>query len=144
MEKLLVVSSRWTFFFKLALPLFWGILGAGITILFYVSPLDSLKKPFDPWTARLLFTSFYLSSIVLLYLLFGNVKWVAIQKDHLIVSNFFHSYKYTLDSIAAFDEVNWIVFRKVTIKFHQKTFFGSEIHFVKSHYWTFWLQEKNK
>ncbi len=139
--KIQTVSSRWTFLFKMALPLLWLIIMGGLSILIAFSPLDSLKGPVSPMTAKLLVISLFFSILAMLYIFYGRAKWVGMTDSYLYVSNFFKSYKYTYDSVERFEEVYMVFFTKVVIHFHQPTKFGKSIYFVKSLYWKYFLEK---
>jgi len=139
--KIQTVSSRWTFLFKLALPLFWLVVMGSISLIVLLSPLETLKEPFSPLTAKLLVVSFFLSILGLLYFLFGKAKWVGMDEQKFYVSNFFMSYKYTYNSIAHFEELNMLLFTAVVVHFHQPTKFGKSVFFVKSYYWKYFLEK---
>jgi hypothetical protein len=139
--KIQTVSSRWTFILKLAFPLFWLIFMGGITLLVCFSPLDNLREPFDPITAKGLVLSFYLTVLLVFYWLFMRAKWVALSETNLYVSNFFRSYKYTYDSLSGFEETNMFIFTRVVLHFHQPTKFGKSIFFVRSYYWKHYLEK---
>ncbi len=113
----------------------------GMTVIILISPLDNIKEPFSPFVAKLISISFYLSVTTILYMLFGKTKWVGMTENHLYISNYFKSFKYTYDSIESFEEVNMLLFTKVIIHFHQPTKFGKSIYFVRSHYWKYFLEK---
>jgi len=140
-SKIQVVSSRWTFFLKLAFPFLWAIFMGGVTIIILLSTLQQVQKPFDPLTAKLLVGSFYLSTLGIFYLLFLRIKWVGMTPTHLYVSNFFRSYKYTYDSVERFEETNILLYKRITIHFHDKTKFGKTIFFIRSHYFRYFLEK---
>mgnify|MGYP001054882725 CR=1 FL=1 len=139
--KIQTVSSRWTFILKLAFPLVWAILMGGITLVICLSPLETLRDPFDPFTAKGLIISFYLTILILFYWLFMRSKWVALSETNLYVSNFTKSYKYTYDSLSGFEEVNMFIFTKVVLHFHQPTKFGKSVSFIRSYYWKHYLEK---
>jgi hypothetical protein len=139
--KIQTVSSRWTFLLKLALPLFWLIVMGGICLIINFSPLENIQKPFNPLIAKILFSSFYISVIIFLFIFFGKSKWVGISITHLYVSNFFHSFKYTLESVSKIEEKNFYIFKLIKVEFHQATKFGDSIFFIKSYYWDYFLKK---
>jgi hypothetical protein len=141
MKKIQPVSSRWTFFLKLAFPLLWIIIMGGVTVLMLISPLENIKEPFSPSTAKAMMIGFYLTVIGLLYLLFMRTHWVGLDTKNIYVSNFFKSYKYTYNSIAKFEEKNMLLYTIVVIHFHQKTKFGKSIYFIRNHYWNYFLEK---
>jgi len=136
-----VVSTRWTLFLKLLLPTFWIAFFGAATVAVFALDIQ-VGEPFTPTSARLLVASFAVGSIGLLYLLFLRIKWVAIDKEYLYVSNFFQMRRYTFDSIAALEEQKVLFWRTMTIEFAAPTYFGQKIMFISSHYWGYFL-EKN-
>lgn len=141
MSKPQVVSTRWTLFLKLILPTLWTCFFGGMALAMLFVELQ-VNEPFSPLTARLMMFSFAVSTVGLLYLLFMRVKWVAMDAEHFYISNFFKSYKYTYDSVAAIEETKILWWRRITIHFHQPSAFGKSVFFIASYYWTYFL-EKN-
>lgn len=142
-DKLQVVSSRWTFFLKLALPVFWTCFfgTATIAILFFIS-LDGIAEPFTPLSARLLVASFFVATMGLFYLLFMRNKWVGLTPSHIYVSNFMKSRKYTYNSLAKIEESKaFFFFKRVTLHFHEPTLFGKTIFFMSNYYWHYFLNK---
>ena len=141
MAQMQVVSSQWTLSLKLLLPSFLFCFGGGGTIIFFTLPLSGIGEPFSPLSAKLLFFSFYVSAAGLYYIIFCNIKWVALDAEKLYISNFFKSFEYTYDSIAKVEEKRMLVWNKVTIHFHQPGEFGSNIVFFGSYFWHYYLKK---
>ena len=106
-----------------------------------ISPLESIRDPFSPSTAKAMMIGFYLTVIGLSYLLFMRTVWVGLDTKNIYVSNFFKSYKYTYNSVAKFEEKNMLLYTIVVIHFHQKTKFGKSIFFIRNHYWNYFLEK---
>lgn len=136
-----VVSSPWTLTLKLLLPMFWFTFFGGLTLVLLFSDLGSIKEPLTPTSVRLIMVSFVISTAGLYYLVFSRIKWVAMDEQHLYVSNFFKSFQYTYDSIAKVEETKILLWQKVTLHFHQPTQFGSSIVFFGSYYWYYFLKQ---
>lgn len=113
----------------------------GLSVIICLSPLDELREPFDPLTAKGLIVSFFLTVLLIFYWLFMRAKWVGMTTSHLYVSNFLKSYKYTYDSISGFEEVNMLLFTRVVLHFHQPTKFGKSVFFIRSYYWKYFLEK---
>lgn len=141
MKNMQVVSSPWTLSLKLLLPTFWFCFIGGLAIILLFYPLEGLKEPFTPMTARLMVISFGLSTAGIYYLVFRPIKWVSMDTEYIYVSNFIKSYQYTYDSIARVEESRMLFWNKVTIHFHQPTQFGQSIAFFGSYYWYYFLKK---
>ena len=141
MKNMQVVSSPWTLSLKLLLPTFWFCFFGGLAIILLFYPLDDLKEPFTPMTARLMIISFVLSTAGIYYLVFLPIKWIAMDTEYIYVSNFMKSYQYTYDSIVRVEESRMLFWNKVTIHFHGSTQFGKTIVFFGSYYWYYFLKK---
>lgn len=141
MKNMQVVSSPWTLALKLLLPTFWFCFFGGLAVILLFYPLEDLKEPFTPTTARLMVISFVLSTAGIYYLMFLPIKWVSMDAKYLYVSNFMKSYQYTYDSIARVEESRMLFWNKVTIHFHDSTQFGQTIVFFGSYYWYYFLKK---
>ncbi|MDC0230573.1 hypothetical protein OAK19_01270 [Aureispira] len=136
-----VVSSKWTLSLKLLLPAFLLSFGAAGLIIFFTLPLDGIGEPFSPLTAKFLFFSFYVSATGLYYIIFGSIKWAALDTEKLYISNFLKSFQYTYDSIAKVEEKKILVWNKVTVHFHEPGEFGSNVVFFSSYFWHYYLKK---
>lgn len=145
-DQLQVVSSRWTFFFKLAFPTFWFCFFGTVTIAFlFFIPLEGLEEPFTPTNTRVLIFSFFVATMGLLYLLFMRNKWVGLSASHIYISDFFKSRKYTYTSLARVEESKaFFVFKTVRLHFHEPTLFGKTVFFMSNYYWHHFLQKHPK
>lgn len=141
MTAMQVVSSPWTLTLKLLLPMCWFTFFGGLTIVLFFSDLEEIRAPLTPMAARLIMASFVVSTAGLYYLLFSKIKWVAMDEQHLYVSNFVKSLQYTYDSIAKVEETKVFLWQKVTLHFHQPTQFGPAIVFISSYYWHYFLKQ---
>lgn len=135
-----VVSTRWTMLFKLLVPTFFLLFFGGIAVGTLFVDLD-VQAPFTPTSARIMLFTFVLSVWGILYLLFMRIKWVALDESHIYVSNFFKVYRYTYDSISGIDSTSVLWWKKVTVHFYSKGYFGSSIQFIPSAYWAYFLDK---
>lgn len=136
------VSARTTLFLKWFLPVFWVCFMGSVTLLslFFFS-FEGIKPPFTPTSAKILIASFFLTSLGLMYLLWMRAKWVAVDENHIYVSNFFRSYRYTYSSIERIQEARVLfIFRRVTLHFHQPGAFGKSVFFWANYYWHHFLR----
>lgn len=137
-----VVSSKWTLFLSRFFPLIWTIFMGGLVIFFvFFAEWEGLQEPFTPLLAKVLLLGFYLSSLALFYLLFLRLKFVALDKEYVYVSNFLKTYRYTYDSIERIEESQVLFTKRLHFYFPQKTAFGKQITFIPSRYWSYYLEK---
>lgn len=121
---MLRISSDWTLFYKFFLPTVWAVFFGVIVFVawFYVR----VPLPF-----RVGFLVFYLVGVLLLSSTLLRLKRVECTDEHLYVTNYFKTYRYTYDSIEKVSAVDFIIFKVVALRFKAKTAFGKRVHFLR-------------
>jgi hypothetical protein len=124
-----VVSSNWTLFFKLLLPVFWGVFWGSCAFMFWVAmPTDENPGTMSPLSIKILISSFFLTSTGLIYYLFGSLKRVEFAEDFFYVTNYFKTYRYTYDSIETIEDgKKFMGFQPAAILLKEKSSFGKSI-----------------
>lgn len=135
------LSSNWTLFYRLFLPTFWIVLFGGIVLTVWF-----LKgRYFGPVSAvyvRAIITSFYVTSLLILYFTVIQLKRVEMSREVLYVTNYFKHIRYPINAIEKISETDlWVIkLGKVTLK--ENGSFGKNLHFLvsRSEYPIFWDQ----
>lgn len=128
------VSSNATVFLKYFLPTIWFVFMGSITVFYLLlDAKQQVSSPLSPYATKLLLISFLFSSLGLIYLLFGRIKRVDMDSEFLYVTNYIKTYRYTYESVKSINESNWILFKLMTIQFHQPGAFGQEINFIANY-----------
>lgn len=138
MSKLQKVSSSATLFLKLIVPI--GALSgfSGFSFAYMSSTEEISVSP----TSFFLLAGLVLALLCFWYLFWRPIKWVALSEDHVYVSNYFKSFRYSFESIAELKEEHIGPFRRIRLRLHQPGQFGEEVSFFASYYWYAYLQSK--
>lgn len=121
------LSSNFTLFYKIFLPVFFMILYGLFTVfLFFTndSPLSAI-----PWVkySNLIF---YLAVLLIMYKSIFQLYRVDCSHEEFIVTNYRTAYKYSYDSIESFNQTNFLLFTLATIRFKSPSSFGSRVSFL--------------
>lgn len=118
------LSSDWTLFYKFFLPTVW-IVFFGIT----TGVLLFTLRPALPFVLGAVLC--YSACVAFLYFTILQLKRVEGTAEHMYVTNYFKTYRYTLDSIAKITSSDFLIFKVVTLHFAESTSFGRRIHFIR-------------
>lgn len=123
------ISSSWTIFFRLFLPVFWLVFfGAfGVALFLYRSELGPvLGHPH----AIYYYTVFYICGILFFYFTSWKIFRVDADADFFYVTNYIKTYKYPFHQVVTMEEQDILFFDMVTISLAQKFSFGKKIRFL--------------
>ena len=133
------LSSNWTLFYRLFLPTFWiGLAGAVVVTIWFLN-VKSFGSA-SVFYVRSLVTSFYVTTIIILYFTFLQLKRVEISEDYLYVTNYFRHRRYPLGMVEKISERNFGLMRVGKIYLKESGSFGKELLFMVSgsEYHLFW------
>jgi len=118
------LSSDWTLFYKIFFPNVWIVFfGATIGIFIF-----SVHIPLSLLAGVVIL---YLSVVAVLWFTLMRLKRVEGTDGHLYVTNYFKTYRYTLDSIRKITALDALLFKVVVLHFHDKTSFGRRVPFIR-------------
>lgn len=121
------VSSSWTLFYKVFFPTGW-IVFFGVFAIFLI--FDGFGSVFLPMALRIGYIVFFIAGLILLWFTLMSLKRVEMDEEVFYVTNYFKTYKYSYDSIAAINEIDFIIMKVVTLKFVERSSFGKKVFFV--------------
>ena len=118
------VSSDWTLFLKLFLPTVWIVFFGVVEVVLIFNRM--LPPVLIAGTMVC-----YVIGLLVLYATLLRLKRVECTEEHLYVTNYFRTYRYTYDSIASTRKTSLGIADLVKITFNARTTFGKSIYFVK-------------
>lgn len=128
------ISSKSSLVLKLLLPCFLFVFLGGVTIVTWFNP----KLPDNSYlisdelllTIRIIFTSAFISLVGIWYLLFSKLHRVDIDGDEIYASNYFKTYRYSINSIEKIEtsKTGWL--QMGHISFYEKTSLGKKISLI--------------
>lgn len=128
------VTSRWTLLLKIYLPVIWGVSWLTISIAMFMIPEGVISSAtISATTTRVLVSSFAISSLGLMVLLFKGLKRVDMAETHFFVTNYIKTFRYTYDSIKSVRQSNYLLFEATTFEFKEGSSFGHKITFINNH-----------
>lgn len=138
------VSSNFTLFFKVFLPVFWLVFFGASTIgAFFIEEQYIGDVPI--FMFRLGAIVFFILGVLTLYFTFWQWKRVEMDEEHLFVSDYFKNYRYTWDSVAHTKINDWVLFQTVVVTLKAKGAFGRKMTFMASHKnWKKFLEGKEE
>ncbi len=133
--KTIVVSSSITLAIKYILP----AMAVGLLLPFFVFLFSADSANYagaiPVGMIRLLILSFFVSFILLWRVSLRKLMRVEVGSDHLYVSDYFQTVRYTYDSIETIENWGFLIFDLVTIQLKAKGQFGQKIHFWAGSSW---------
>ncbi len=127
------ISSGFTLFWKLVLPITW-ITFFGTFVGFILLSEDGAYLvsggAVTPGVVRLLAFGFLAIGILLFYLFFMRLKRVDVDEDFLYVTNYFKTRRYPYHNIEKMTSNRFFIFKPVTVYFKEAGFFGKKITFL--------------
>lgn len=118
------ISSDWTLFYKFFLPTVWTVFfGVFLVVAWFFVPM--------PFVFRIGFLVFYLIGLLLMWMTFFRLKRVECTDEHLYVTNYFKTYRYTYDSLAKVTATDFGIFKVIGIRFNGVSAFGKKIYFLR-------------
>ncbi len=128
-EKMHRLSSNWTLFLKIFLPVFWISFFGGFVIASFVT--SRLEVPqFTSDKFRLQAIIFVISGIIFFIFTFFRLKRIDAEGDFVFITNYFKTYRYSIDSIDEIIIYDHLILKAAHMKFKGKTSFGHKIIFM--------------
>ena len=123
------VSSNLTLFFKIFIPIFWSVFFGAMLLAFFMN-----KEEFSFNTAnfRIGAIVFYISGLVMYYLMLFRLKRVEFDAEFAYVSNYFKTFRYPWHNIIGIQETSFILFIICTMELKEGGHFGEKIVFIAS------------
>ena len=125
-----VLSSRLTSVFKFFLPSFGFVFILGINLIVWLKSDIPTVVSID--SLRVLFGSLLIGSILVWLLLFSRLKRIETDGKDITISNYFKTYKYSVESIASLETQNLGLYKMGRITLHQAGKFGKKNSFILS------------
>ena len=123
------LSSNWTLFLKLFIPVFWIAFFSGFVIASFVSD-PQLVPQIANNKFRLQSVLFVLGGILFFAFTFFRLKRIDADDKHIFVSNYFKTYRYPVTDIDNIIIYNHIILKAAHLKFKGKTSFGKKVIFI--------------
>ena len=126
---MLRLSSNWTLFLKIFLPVFWIAFFGGFIIAAFVT--SRIEAPqYTSGGFKLQSIIFVLSGIIFFYFTFLRLKRVDGEKGFVYISNYFKTFRYPVNSIEEIIIYDHFILKAAHINFKGKTTFGKRIIFL--------------
>jgi hypothetical protein len=128
-EKMHRLSSNWTLFLKIFLPVFWLSFLGGFLAAAFVS--NSIEFPhITSMKFRIEILLIFVSGIIFFIFTFFRLKRIDAENEFIYVTNYFKTYRYHIENIAEIKVYNHIILKAAHLKFTSKSSFGKKIIFL--------------
>lgn len=123
------LSSNWTLFLKIFLPVFWLSFIGGFMLAAFVS--NNIEFPqFTSLKFRIEILFIFLSGVIFFIFTFFRLKRVDVENDFIYVTNYFKTYRYHVGNIAEIKVYNHLILKAAHLKFTSRSSFGKKIIFI--------------
>ena len=123
------LSSNWTLFLKLFLPVFWIAFFSGFVIAAFVTD-PQIAPQIANNKFRLQSVLFVLAGIIFFAFTFFRLKRIDADDSHIYVTNYFKTYRYPVQDIEKITLYNHLILKAAHLKFKGKTSFGKKVIFI--------------
>lgn len=127
------VSSNWTLFLKILLPIVWGVFFGLTTIVFWISKEPSVGS-ISMFNFRLLMTSFFITGMTVLYFSLMQLKRVEVDENFLYITNYKDTARYPFHNIEKLEEADYFIFKTVHVYFKEAGIFGKKVVFLSNQF----------
>jgi len=123
------LSTNWTLILRLFIPIAWITFFASFLMgSFLANPIEMPQLTGNGF--RIGLTLFIVGGISFFLVTFFRLKRVDADSEHIYVTNYFKTYRYTFDSIEKFQVYDHILFKAVHIILRDKGKFGKRLIFL--------------
>jgi hypothetical protein len=123
------LSTNWTLILRVFIPIVWITFFASFLLSsFLADPVEIPQLTNSKF--RISVILFIIGGIVFFYFTFFRLKRVDADKDHVYVTNYFKTFRYTLDSIERIELYNHLLFKANHIILKEKGYFGKRLIFI--------------
>lgn len=127
------VSTNFTLFLKIFVPVFWLVFFGAFTIVLWV--VDRVETGAIPLgQLRLFMTFFFLIGATIFYFTLLKLHRVEMDEAFVYVTNYIKTARYPYHNIEKIDEKDFIVLSTVTVHLKEKGIFGKTVTFIPSQY----------
>ena len=123
------LSSNWTLFLKIFLPIFWISFFGGFAIAAFVSNKSEVPF-FTSKSFQLKIVLFILMGIIFFAFTFFRLKRVDGEKGFVFISNYFRTYRYPVDTINEIVIYDHLIVKAAHLSFTGKSSMGQKIIFI--------------
>lgn len=123
------LSSNWTLFLKIFLPIFWISFFGGFAIAAFVTNKSEVPF-FTSKSFQLKIVLFIISGILFFAFTFFRLKRIDGEAGFIYISNYFKTYRYPVDSINEIVIYDHLVVKAAHLSFKGKTSLGSKVIFL--------------
>lgn len=127
------VSTNFTLFLKIFLPIFWIVFFGAFAVVLWSNdqiPTGAISLG----TLRVFMTFFFLIGTIILYFTLLKLHRVEMDEAFIYVTNYVKTARYPYHQIEKIAEVDFLILSTVTIHFKNKGIFGKKATFVPSKY----------
>ena len=111
------VSSGWTLVLKIFLPVFYIVFMLTWTVA-TIKAGDEVSPLFESSIYKIVMIALFLSGMLILRLTIWRLKRMDIAAPHIYITDYFKTFRYTVDSIDTMDSfsIGWFRFLRIDLK----------------------------
>ncbi|HNR07184.1 MAG TPA: hypothetical protein PKM27_07710 [Saprospiraceae bacterium] len=123
------LSSGWTLVLRLFVPVFYVVFMGALTLATLSQGAD-LSPVFGTWIYRLAMPGLVLAGILTLRFTVWKLLRLDASPDHFYITNYFRTYRYSLDSIESIRPFGLFFLKFIKIKLKEKGSLGKELYIL--------------
>lgn len=123
------LSSGWTLVLRLFVPVFYVVFMGALTLATLSQGAD-LSPVFGTWIYRLAMPGLVLAGILTLRFTVWRLLRLDASPDYFYITNYFRTYRYSLDSIESIRPFGLFFLKFIKIKLKEKGSLGKELYIL--------------
>ena len=123
------LSSGWTLVLRLFVPVFYVVFMGALTLATLSQGAD-LSPVFGTWIYRLAMPGLVLAGILTLRFTVWKLLRLDASPDYFYITNYFRTYRYSLDSIESIRPFGLFFLKFIKIKLKEKGSLGKELYIL--------------
>jgi hypothetical protein len=123
------LSSGWTLVLRLFVPVFYVVFMGALTLATLTQGAD-LSPVFGTWIYRLVMPGLVLAGILTLRFTVWKLLRLDASPDHFYITNYFRTYRYSLDSIESIRPFGLFFLRFIKINLKEKGSLGKGLYIL--------------
>ena len=135
----LLLSSNSTLFWKMVVPVLFGVIIAGFMLTFLLTPANDISLSMMPvWVARMLSVLSFLIWVFLIARPLWRLKRIEVSETHLYASDYWTTVRYPWEDVEGWSESRLLGKRIVVMQLRARGRFGIKLPFLPSSQFKEW------
>lgn len=141
---MLRISSGWTLIYKIFIPVFYTVFMLA-WIIATIGSGDEVSPVFTHWMYRIGIVLVFILAVLLMRYTVWKLKRMDVATDHIFITDYFKTYRYSLESIESISHSNVLFWKFLKVKLKEKGSLGDSFTvLIEEKVWESWIMNNEK